>query len=253
MKSADYFSATAQAYAAFRPSYPDDLISYIASCAPGRALAWDCATGSGQAAVPLAQWFTQVVATDGSAAQLEHARPHPRITYRVAPAAASGLEAASVDLVTVAQALHWLDLDAFYAEVRRVLKPGGMLAVWCYDRCRVGPDIDPAMNWFYEERVGRYWPPERLHVETGYRDLPFPFDLLPSPSFAMTASLTRTELVGYFGTWSAVAVARRKEGVDPTLEIEARLGAVWPSATERRTVTWPLTLRIGRWRGSPEQ
>lgn len=253
MKSADYFSATAQAYATFRPSYPDDLIRYVAASAPGQSLAWDCATGSGQAAVPLAQWFTRVVATDASATQLEHARPHPRITYRVAPAAASGLDAASVDLVTVAQALHWLDLDAFYAEVRRVLKPEGMLAVWCYARCRISPEIDPLIDWFYETRVGRYWPPERTHTESGYRDLPFPFDEMPTRTWDMSAQLTRGELIGYLGTWSSVAVARRTEGVDPIPEIETRLAAVWPSATERRTVTWPLTLRIGRWRGSPDQ
>ena len=253
MKSADYFSATAQAYAAFRPSYPDDLIHYLASCAPGRGLAWDCATGSGQAAVPLALWFSQVVATDASATQLAHARPHPRVAYRVAPAAASGLDAASVDLVTVAQALHWLEIDPFYAEVRRVLKPDGVLAVWCYARCRVSPEVDPVIDWFYETRVGRCWPPERAHAESGYRDLPFPFDELPTRNWDMTAQLTRSELVGYFGTWSAVAVARRSEGVDPIPEVETRLAPVWSSATERRSVTWPLTLRVGRWRGTPER
>jgi SAM-dependent methyltransferase len=246
MRSADYFSASAEAYAAFRPSYPDTLIRYVASCAPGRDLAWDCATGNGQAAVPLAQWFARVVATDASATQLAHARPHPRVTYRLAAAGASGLDAASVDLVTVAQALHWLDLDAFYKEVHRVLKPDGVLAVWCYARCRVAPEIDPVIDWFYDERVGRYWPPERLHTETAYRDLPFPFAELPAAAWAMTASLTRAELLGYIGTWSAVDIARRTEGADPVPELEARLAPVWPSDAMRRSVTWPLALRIGR-------
>lgn len=246
MRSGDYFSAAAGAYAAFRPSYPDALIRYVAAQATGHDLAWDCATGSGQAAVPLAHWFARVVATDVSAQQIEHARPDPRVEYRVAPEHTSGLATGSVDLVTVAQALHWLDLNTFYPEVRRVLRPAGVLAVWCYDRCRIGPDVDPAMDWFYETRIGRYWPPERAHVETGYRNLPFPFDEIPTESFAMTAELTRAELVGYFGTWSAVAVARRTEGRDPIPEIDQRLSQIWPSSVERRSVTWPVALRIGR-------
>ena len=250
MRSGDYFSTASRAYAAFRPSYPDALIRFVATAAPARDLAWDCATGSGQAAVPLAQWFHRVVATDASAAQLEHARSSSRVEYRIAPDAASGLEAASVDLVTVAQALHWLDLEAFYPEVRRVLKPNGALAVWCYARCRVGPEIDRVIDWFYEDRVGRYWPPERAHVEAGYRDLPFPFEELPSGTWAMTATLTREELIGYCGTWSSVAVARRAERADPIPELEPRLAKVWPQASARRTVTWPLTLRIGRSRAS---
>lgn len=250
MKSADYFSATSEAYAAFRPTYPDDLIEHIASCAPGRALAWDCATGSGQAAVPLARWMARVVATDRSAAQIEHAMPHPRVSYRVAPASDSGLEPASVDLVTVAQALHWLDRPAFYAEVKRVLKPAGVLAVWCYARCHISPEIDREIDWFYETRIGRYWPPERADVERGYRDLPFPFDELPPRVWDMKALLTRDELLGYCSTWSSVVVARRTEGVDPIPEIAARLAPLWPSAATRHSVTWPLTLRLGRWHGS---
>ena len=251
MRSGDYFSAAARAYAAFRPSYPDALIRFVADAAPGRDLAWDCATGNGQAAVPLAQWFRRVVATDASAAQLEHARPSAHVEYRIASEGASGLEPASADLVTVAQALHWLDLEAFYPEVHRVLKPRGILAVWCYARCRVAPEIDRVIAWFYEERVGRYWPPQRVHTETGYRDLPFPCDELPSGTWAMTATRTREELVGYFGTWSSVAVARQTEQKDPIPDLEARLARVWPSASERRSVTWPLTLRIGRSRRFP--
>ena len=133
----DHFSAVAAGYARFRPRYPTELCADLAAAAPAHGLAWDCATGNGQAAVALAAHFARVVATDASAAQLARATPHPRITYRLGPERESGLDDGSVDLVTVAQAFHWLDLDAFYAEVRRVLRPRGALAVWCYDLARV--------------------------------------------------------------------------------------------------------------------
>jgi len=184
----DHFSSASDRYAAFRPDYPAALYAWLAGLSTARDTAWDCATGSGQAALGLAPHFRRVVASDASAEQIRHAGPHPGIEYRVAPAEASGLADRSVDLVTVAQAAHWFDLPRFYAEVARVLKPGGVLALWGYGRMVLPGDMDAPFRRFYGETVGPYWPPERALIDDAYRSLDFPFAeiqprrLLPSRS-----------------------------------------------------------------------
>ncbi len=246
MAFADHFSAQAGAYGAFRPSYPDALGAFLASVAPARGLVWDCATGSGQAATMLARHFDRVVATDASAGQIGEAAPHERIDYRVAPADASGLADHSCALVTVAQAAHWFDLPTFYAESQRVLKPGGIIAVWCYVLAQTGrADVDEAIRRFQYDRLGRHWPPGRELVDDRYRSLPFPFTPVPSPAFAMTANWTRADLLGYVGTWSAVARCRQAEGVDPMLDFAAELTREWPDASTPALIRWPLYTRIG--------
>ncbi|MFI5208824.1 MAG: class I SAM-dependent methyltransferase [Gemmatimonadales bacterium] len=243
---ADHFSGQAGAYAAHRPSYPPGLIQQLASLCAGRALAWDAGTGSGQAAVLLGEHFQRVLATDASAEQIRHAQAHPRVEYRVARAEHSALPDQSADLVTVAQALHWFDLPQFYAEVRRVLRPGGIVAAWCYGNPTIDPEVDPVVERFYTERVGRYWSRERRHVEAGYRDLPFPFEELPAADWALEAKLTREEFLGYVATWSAVAAARKAEDVDPILDFGRDLMDAWPEGSRRRVIRWPVSLRIGR-------
>lgn len=245
----DHFSAVAAEYSRFRPRYPESLFAWLAGLVPHTRLAWDCATGSGQAAVALAPHFDRVAATDASEEQIARAHAHPRVDYRRASAEASRLDAGSVALVTVAQALHWFDLERFHSEVRRVLAPGGVIAAWCYGLGTVAPEIDIELRWFYEERVGRYWPGERTHVERGYRDLPFPFDELPVPPFTMEASWPLRALLGYLGTWSAVQEARRHEGTDPMDDL-ARLRTAWGDPATLRTMRWPLALRVGREKGS---
>jgi SAM-dependent methyltransferase len=242
----DHFSGHAGAYAAYRPSYPPGLIAHLASLCEGRGLAWDAGTGSGQAAVLLAEHFHRVLATDASPEQIGQARPNPRIEYRVALAQDSGLPPRSVDLVTVAQALHWFDRPRFYAEVRRVARPGGVVAAWCYGSARIAAEVDPVVQRFYSERVGPYWPPERRHVETGYRELEFPFEEVPVAAWALEAHLTRGEFLGYVATWSAVSAARKVEGVDPLVAFGHELAAVWPEFNQRRQVRWPIALRAGR-------
>ncbi|MBI2381189.1 MAG: class I SAM-dependent methyltransferase [Gammaproteobacteria bacterium] len=240
----DHFSAQAGDYARYRPHYPAELFAWLAAQAPGRELAWDCATGNGQAALGLAAHFAHVHATDLSQAQLDQAPAHERVHYVRAPAEASGLAAATADLVCVAQALHWFDLPAFNAEAARVLKPGGVLAVWCYGRLAVAAELDPLLDDFYSRRLGPYWPPERVHVENAYRDLPFPFPIEPVPDFAMSADWTAEELLGYLASWSATQACRRAEGRDPLSELEPALCAAWGEG--RRRVSWPLSLRWGR-------
>lgn len=243
----DHFSAVSTAYAKFRPTYPPELFSWLASLPAERAIAWDCAAGSGQASVGLAAHFGRVIATDASQAQVDAGVTHERVDYRVAPAEASGLPEHSVDLVTVAQALHWFDLDAFYNEVRRVLKPTGALAVWTYGILSIeGDDVDAIAQRFYRDVVGPYWPPERAIVEAGYRTLPFPFREVEPPPFAMTAQWSLPQLVGYFSSWSATARYIAMNGKDPTLELRAELLPLWGDPQRTRTITWPLAVRAGR-------
>ena len=245
----DHFAPQAPDYAAFRPTYPPQFIARLAALAPARELAWDAGTGNGQAAVMLAAHFARVHATDASARQLEHTARHPRVAYAVAPAERSGLGDASVDLVAVAQALHWFTLDSFYAEVARVLRPGGVLAAWSYGLPTVDPEVDRVVAWFHGERLGRYWPPERRHVETRYAELPFPYPGVEAGEWAIDAELTRAQLAGYIGTWSALRAAREAETGDPFDDFTGALRAVWPAQGERRAVRWPLVVRAGRKEG----
>jgi len=242
----DHFSAIATAYARARPAYPPALYAALAALAPGRALAWDCGTGNGQAAHGLAAHFDAVLATDLSGQQLGAASPHARITFRVAPEAASGLPPRSVDLVTAAQAAHWFDLDAFYAEARRVLRPGGVIAMWCYNLCRVAPLIDERVATFYAATVGPFWPPGREHVEAAYRSLPFPFPELSLPPFVMEQWWTLADLGAYIRTWSAVTRFVATRGFDPVAPLLEEIAAPWGAATELRRVAWPLAVRAGR-------
>lgn len=243
----DHFAPVANAYADFRPSYPAALFDWLAEIAPGRELAWDCACGSGQASVDLAARFRRVVATDASAAQLAGAAAHPRVDYRAAPAEASGLADAAVDLITVAQALHWFDRPRFYAEARRALKPGGLLAVWTYGvQTFDDAQVNAHVQHFYREVVGPYWPPERALVETGYRTLDFPFEELAVPAFAMTADWPLARLLGYFRSWSATGRYIQATGTDPVAALAERLAPAWGDPATARTVTWPLAVRAGR-------
>jgi len=244
----DHFAAVASHYASHRPSYPDELFAWLAGQLLERRRAWDCATGSGQAALALAGYFDQVLATDASSAQIAAATPCPNVEYRVAAADASGLTAQSVDLVTVAQALHWFELGPFYAEVRRVLKPGGLLAVWTYGVFRLdggnAEQLQALLDRFYWQTVGPYWPAERRHVENGYAELAFPFAELTVPPFAMSLDWTLDDLAGYLRSWSATSRYRELVGVDPVAALVEALTPLWGEGSRR--VSWPLSLKVGR-------
>ncbi len=241
----DHFSVAAGDYDRYRPAYPEALMAFLADLAPSRARAWDCATGTGQAATGLAEHFQKVIATDASRAQLAHAVPHPRVEYVLARAEDCGLDDASVDLVTVAQALHWLDLNAFYAEVRRVARPGAVFAAWTYSLADADPVVDPLVAAFYEE-MAPWWPPERVHVEEGYRNLAFPFEAIEAPDFEVRADWPLDRLLGYFSTWSGVNHCREQTGRDPVEAVGRRLAEVWGEPSMPRPVRWPLHLRVGR-------
>ena len=245
----DHFSSAALGYAAFRPVYPDALFSDLASRSPARGLAWDCGTGSGQAARGLAAWFERVVATDASHAQLGAAEPHARVRFVRALAESSPLRSGCVDLVVVAQALHWFDRASFFAEARRVLAPRGVVAVWCYGWMEIEPEIDARMRGFYRDTLGPYWPPERVLVESGYADIEFPFERLAVPRYSIEQHLTLEQLVGYVRTWSAVLRYLSATGRDPVADLVRALEPLWgPSAT--RAVVWPLAVLAGRVSGA---
>lgn len=243
----DHFSGVANRYADFRPHYPGEIFDYLATLVPRTASVWDCAAGNGQATVDLAKRFSRVVATDASKEQIASATPMPNVEYRVAPAEQSGLPDASVALVTVAQALHWFDFGKFYAEVNRVLVPGGVIAVWAYGVNEVeGEEVNRLVQDFYENVVGPYWPPERKLVEEGYRTIPFPFEEITPPAFRMESRWTLDELVGYFSTWSATNRFIKANVRNPLEALEKDLAGVWGECDQKRLVTWPLSLRVGR-------
>ncbi|HMT94892.1 class I SAM-dependent methyltransferase [uncultured Thiothrix sp.] len=242
----DHFSNVAKTYASYRPQYPAELYVWLADISPTTELVWDCACGTGQASLGLAKHFQKVIATDASAQQIAAAEPHPKIEWRVAAAEISGLADHSVDLITVAQALHWFDLGKFYAEAQRVLKPQGVLAVWTYGVLQIAePRIDALAQNFYSHTVDPYWPPERKIVETGYRDLAFPFQEFPAPAFSMQLAWSKAQLMGYFRSWSATDRYIKVIGSDPVSHLEQQLAGLWDDETSYLTA-WPLAFRIGR-------
>ncbi len=242
----DHFSAYAADYAAFRPGYPEALFDLLASLPRRRALALDCATGNGQAAVGLAERFERVIAIDASAEQLASATPHPRIEYRTARAEDCGVETGTVDLVSAAQAVHWFDLDLFYAEARRVLAAGGVIAVFTYNLVRVDPRFDRLTDRLAHEVVGAWWPPERHWVDEEYRTLPFPFAEIPTPPIDHEAEWDLGRLLGYFGTWSSCRRYRQATGRDPVKMMQDELTAAWGDPARPRRLRWPVHLRAGR-------
>lgn len=242
----DHFSQFAGRYALFRPGYPKSLFEYLSSQTSGHTLAWDCATGNGQAARDLAAYYDRVVATDASEAQIKQAEPHEGIEYRVEPAEQTSLETASVDLVTVAVAVHWFDFDRFYNEVRRVLKPDGVIAVWTYYRPQIDPSLDALIARLDEEILGPYWPERIRYVHQRYQTLPFPFEPLNPPPFAVQAEWDLDQLLGFFNSWSGVMRFEEARGYHPLRELWDDLLIAWGPADRVRTITWPLEMRVGR-------
>jgi SAM-dependent methyltransferase len=243
----DHFSGVAGAYAEHRPHYPRQLFTWLAGLAARRKLAWDCATGSGQVAVGLTEDFERVIGTDASEEQIAAAVAHPRVEYRVAPAESSGLASDSADVVTVGQALHWLDRPAFYAEARRVLHRDGVVAAWTYGLSSLGePRADAALRRFYSDTVGPYWPRERALVDSRYRTIEFPFHEVTPPEIVMEEQWPLAAFLGYVGTWSAVTRFRAERGFDPVAGLAEELRLHWADPTAPRRILWPLAIRAGR-------
>ena len=245
MTEAPDFSPFADRYARGRPRYPAEMFAWLASLVDRRELAWDCGTGTGQAAVGLAEHFAHVVATDRSAEQLRHAAPHPRIEYRREPAESSGLAPGSADLTTAAAAVHWLDLEAFAAEVRRVTRPGGVLAVWTYHPARVSAPFEPLLARFYW-RLKPWFAPQTDLVDAAYATLELPGAPIATPHFDVVVEWDLAELRDFLASFSGVQAYLRERGEDPVEEIAGELEDLWGGATARRRLHWPLAIRAQR-------
>lgn len=246
MKFEDHFSSQSGQYAQFRPTYPDELYAYLVSITPSNQLAWDCGTGNGQAAVGLASHFERVFATDASANQIANAYSHAKVEYHVADAERVALESESADLVTVALAVHWFDFDNFYAEVRRVLKPNGVLAVWAYHLPSISPETDKILLRYYSDILAGFWPERIGYVEERYGTLPFPFEEIQTPSIAMESRWDLSQFTGFLDSWSGTQRYIKQNGDHPIKKIWDELSGDWEDEKEKRLVHWPLYLRIGR-------
>ena len=246
MNFKDYFSKQASEYTKYRPHYPEALYEYLAALVRSRQRAWDCATGNGQAALGLTPYFEQIIATDASKRQIANAIEHSKIAYFVTAAEKPDIESASIDLIVVAQGLHWFDLNRFYAEARRVSKPGGVLAAWSYSLLRVAPEIDSVLDKFYTEVVGPFWPPERKFVDDKYQSIPFPFEELDVPQFKMESKWSLERLIGYLGTWSAVQKFKDKHNTDPIEIVIKELRRAWGRREDKKEIHWLINMRVGR-------
>lgn len=238
----DRFSDQARQYAAFRPHYPKELYDFIFHQVKSFDLAWDAGTGNGQAASVLAARFRKVLATDISAKQLEQAVVMDSITYAVG-SETTKLADHSADLITVAQAIHWFNRPVFYAEVQRVLKPGGIVAMWVYGLLRISPAIDPLIDDFYTRVVGPYWDPERKLIDDELKSMEFPFEEVIAPRFSMQFEWNLGQLEGYLNTWSATQKFVRENSVNPVDELVRAVAGKLPQ--QEFPVEFPLFLRLG--------
>ena len=244
VKFKDHFSENSEEYNKFRPKYPAELFSYLASVSNQHQKAWDCATGTGQSAISLSEYYSTVIATDASETQIENAEKKQGVVYRVATAENSNIEDSSIDLITVAQAFHWFNIDEFSKEANRVLKDKGILSMWTYNLLSVQEDIDEEIFYLYNMILGEYWPEEIKMAEDGYKSVQLPFKEIGFPSFNMSAKWNLSQLIGYLCTWSAIKEYQKKLGVNPVENVYDKIADIWGGPENVLSVKWPLKLRL---------
>ncbi|MCC8422604.1 class I SAM-dependent methyltransferase [Photorhabdus thracensis] len=242
----DFFSEQAAVYQQFRPQYPAALFEYLRSWVTGDPPVWDCATGNGQAAQGLATCFSTVIATDASAAQINLAKACAGVIYQVCPAEHSPFRDQSIGLITVAEAMHWFDLPRFYAEVARVLQPGGVLACWSYGHCHVSDAMDTVIHTYRQTTLQDYWPTEAKQADVTHYPLPSGFEAIPSPTFYMLAEWRFEQLMGYLYSWSATRRYQLARHHNPLDAVEQALLPLWGDAHQSRMIQWPMQLRISK-------
>ncbi|MCE1252559.1 MAG: class I SAM-dependent methyltransferase [Anaerolineae bacterium] len=242
------FSINSDQYARYRPLYPPELIKYLAGLVPPAATVWDCATGNGQAAALSTVYFNQIIASDISLAQLHQAHRHPSIIYCVTSAENPAFSNINFDLIMVAQALHWFNLEHFYTAVHRLLNPGGFLAVWGYDFFKIDSNIDVLFDACLLKKIDPFWSAGNRILQAAYRPIPFPFDEISNlPVFEISLDWNLTQLLAYLSTWSAVKRYQAETGKDPLEQVKAEVKSVWPEAEVKR-VTMPIFMRVGKQR-----
>jgi len=240
----DNFSDRAALYAKYRPGYPPELFDFVLGHIKEKNCAWDCATGNGQTAKELANYFQRVEATDISQKQLDNATAAVNISYSLQPAEKTNFGTSSFDLVTVSQALHWLQFDKFYTEVKRVLKPGAWIAAWMYGLLRISPEIDQLIDHYHFITLEKYWDAERKYVDDNYSGIPFPFEEIACPLFQIDYEWTIEELEGYLGTWSALQKFIAANQENPVAALMNKIKPHWTN--QRMRVSFPLHLRMGK-------
>jgi ubiquinone/menaquinone biosynthesis C-methylase UbiE len=241
----DNFSTQSEQYVKFRPTYPNELYQFLLSLVKTKDKAWDCGTGNGQVAQELSKHFKEVYATDISEKQIKNAIQRANIFYKVESAERTSFLDKSFDLITVAQAIHWFDFDAFYKEVTRVIKPNGILAVIGYGLLSINKDTDAIINRFYREVTGPYWDKERKYIDEHYQTIPFPFKEIESPQLYNTYEWSLEQLIGFLDTWSAVQHFIKANKQNPVEFVYKDLQQAW-GITSTKTVRFPILLRIGK-------
>ena len=249
MENENPFFYLADQYYRHRPTYPQEWYHYLAGLCEDQDLAFDCAAGNGQAALGLADHFSKVFATDVSKEQIANAFQLPNIEYKVSPGEIIDLPDNSVDLVAVAQGIHWLDPDKFYSEAKRVMKPAGRIAVWCYNLTEISEEIDLLIKKYAFEILKPYWPEEVKFVFENYKTIKFPFTEIQGPEFFIKREWSIDEMINFLSTWSAVGKYWKNLGKDPIHEIIIPLKEAWGDEDELRLIKWPLHYRVGEMSG----
>jgi SAM-dependent methyltransferase len=247
------FSSKSKDYSFSRPTYPDNLFKFLSSLTTQKDLAWDCATGNGQAAIGLCKYFKKVIASDASENQIHHKFERENIDYMVFPAEETPLVDDSIDLITVAQGLHWFNFRKFYSEVKRVGKKGGIIAVWSYAMHKIDPEIDRISDRLDVggDILGDFWAKETKFIKERYRTIPFPFKEInlstttAIPDFKMKVDWNLYQLLSYMRTWSAVKKYHKEMKSDPLNLLRGELERIWGKGDKQKAVVWEINLRVG--------
>lgn len=234
-------------YADYRPQYPESLFEYLQTLTSKNSKVLECGAGSGQATIGLSSHFNYIISTEPSFELLLKAKPLSHVYYIQSSAEQLPIHSTSINLVCIAQAIHWFRLHDFYSEVKRVLKPGGVITAWCYNQSEIEPAIDKVINKIYvkitsSQNLSR----ERQYLYEHYQTLLFPFDRIPSPSFSITMSWNLMQLLGYISTWPSILEYQKRFNIDLISEIKDELIFLWGDSSTEKLITWPIYLLVGR-------